>query len=529
MTKLYLFILGFFCSIGIARAQHAQAHFEGILGFADSSQTDTSFTSGHFNFIGDTTPWGTWTGWALSSMQDTVKGHFTNDLSAITGTGVNHSRTYAIAYANPALTFKNPTTLTGTFITNTTYTYKVIKNGNQFSKKFGGPSGNDSDSFVVRAYGYLNGGIVDSSDFYLADYRFTDNTKDYIIDEYVWWDLSTLGKIDSMNFTFFSSDTAPWGLNTPTYFCIDNFNGTAPDSTLAKLNFETIALGSNGYRNGSDLSGGFYFGGAYLHNRYNANWMSWSGFSVSNLTDTTTIGAANQYSAFAGEGLNQSDNFVVANGFGDMLVELPYNSQGNKVDGVYLTNNTYAALSMRNGDGFAKKFGGASGNEEDWFKVDIIGYNYDGLVTDTVEFYLADYRFSNNALDYIVKDWTWVDLSDLGNVTKIRFELSSTDTGRCGMNTPAYFCMDGFNMSDPVGLQPVENSFISLYPNPSSNQITIDVASTDFIVYVYDLKGNQVSKSTGISTFDVSDLNRGRYVVRLITEDKSSYGSFVKL
>ena len=59
-----------------------------------------------------------------------------------------------------------------------------------------------------------------------------------------------------------------------------------------------------------------------------------------------------------------------------------------------------------------------------------------------MDFYLADYRFADNGLDYIVDDWSWVDLTSLGAVDKLQFGLSSTDNGFFGMNTPAYFAMD---------------------------------------------------------------------------------------
>ena len=64
-----------------------------------------------------------------------------------------------------------------------------------------------------------------------------------------------------------------------------------------------------------------------------------------------------------------------------------------------------------------------------------------------MDFYLADYRFSDNSKDYIVKDWTFVDLSSLGAVTKLQFALSSSDTGQFGMNTPAYMAMDSMSIS----------------------------------------------------------------------------------
>ena len=44
-----------------------------------------------------------------------------------------------------------------------------------------------------------------------------------------------------------------------------------------------------------------------------------------------------------------------------------------------------------------------------------------------MEFYLADYRFANNASDYIVRDWTFVNLASLGAVSKLTFGLTSSD------------------------------------------------------------------------------------------------------
>ena len=50
----------------------------------------------------------------------------------------------------------------------------------------------------------------------------------------------------------------------------------------------------------------------------------------------------------------------------------------------------------------------------------------------------------------VVNDWYPVDLSALGVVDKIVFDLESTDieagTGR--MRTPAYFCLDGIRIQE---------------------------------------------------------------------------------
>ena len=97
---------------------------------------------------------------------------------------------------------------------------------------------------------------------------------------------------------------------------------------------------------------------------------------------------------------------------------------------------------MLEGSGFSKKFGGSTGNDADWFLLTITGKDAYGNITDTVDFYLADYRYENNSSDYIVDSWEYVDLGGLGAAKSLEFLLSSSDTGGYGMNTPAYFAMD---------------------------------------------------------------------------------------
>jgi hypothetical protein len=74
-----------------------------------------------------------------------------------------------------------------------------------------------------------------------------------------------------------------------------------------------------------------------------------------------------------------------------------------------------------------------------------------------LDYYLADYRFENNQQDYILDSWKWIDLLLLGEISALRFSLSSSDVGAWGMNTPAYFCVDQINHQDlpPVIKEPV--------------------------------------------------------------------------
>jgi hypothetical protein len=219
------------------------------------------------------------------------------------------------------------------------------------------------------------------------------------------------------------------------------------------IGFEEFAgppyeLGPESYWNGADGSGGFASGGALFNNSY-TDWggglYSWGGWAVSNTTDVTTPGYENQYSAYTGVGADGSAFYGVGfvDPFSDIypIIELP---AGAVLESAWVTNTTYAALSMRDGDAVAKKFGGGGGSDPDWFKLTITGLDEAETPLGEVEFYLADYRFDDGAEDYILDDWATVDLSSIASARKLTFDLSSSDVGPFGINTPAYFAFDGF-------------------------------------------------------------------------------------
>jgi hypothetical protein len=45
-------------------------------------------------------------------------------------------------------------------------------------------------------------------------------------------------------------------------------------------------------------------------------------------------------------------------------------------------------------------------------------------------------------MDYIQADWRTIDLSGLGLIHSVGFEIDSSDRGQFGINTPVYFAMD---------------------------------------------------------------------------------------
>ena len=196
--------------------------------------------------------------------------------------------------------------------------------------------------------------------------------------------------------------------------------------------------------------GPFASRGATFSNYNDFTWGPyWEGFACSSKNDVTTPGLASQFAAYgnlggslAGGGAGGAGNYAVGFiGFVGTTPEVTF-PEVQIVRSALFTNVTYTALSMLEGDAFSKKFGGDDGSEEDWYKLTIIGKDAAGDDTGEVDLYLADYRFADSGQDYVVDDWTQVDLGGLGPVKGLVFALSSTDNGVFGMNTPAYFAMD---------------------------------------------------------------------------------------
>jgi hypothetical protein len=242
-------------------------------------------------------------------------------------------------------------------------------------------------------------------------------------------------------------------------------------------NFEDISLSPDTFLNGADGSGGWLSGRLYFMNQFDANWQSWSGFSVSSKTDSITKSWSNQYSAITATGANSSQNYAVV--YNSAIVALPVAPGGDTLAGVSVTNSTYTFGTLRDGDAFSKKFGGVSGNDPDYFFVRFSGLNANGSVTGAVDFYLADFRFPNNTLDYIVPDWQWVDLSSLGKINSLSLSFFSSDTGMWGINTPVYACLDSLvYLGSGGGFAPMAN-IDYLDVNQKMGKTTVDVIAND--------------------------------------------------
>ena len=139
-------------------------------------------------------------------------------------------------------------------------------------------------------------------------------------------------------------------------------------------------------------------------------------------------------------GHNGSKNFAI--NFGSLPVPADYENTEflphiyfadgvcRVVDHMYVCPTTYMYNSVINGDSMTKPMG-----KDGFVKIIAVGIDDMGKVTGQVEFPMVE-----NGVH--VTDWTMMDLSSLGKVFMIKFNMVSSEANAYGMLTPAYFAMD---------------------------------------------------------------------------------------
>ena len=277
-------------------------------------------------------------------------------------------------------------------------------------------------------------------------------------------------------------------------FATSNGTTTVNDG-VTNVNLSDLSLAPNSFANGSDGSGGFNSGGAFFNNSYDPTFGALNGgWSYTDVNYTNPALYPNypndpdfdyQYGAYPGTAPGGSGTYAVAfvadPSFGGVLPTIAIPS-GMQVQSAMFTNTTYAALSMRNGDGFAKQFG-----PNDYFLLTITGEDASGNVVGSVPFYMA-----NNGS--IVTNWQSVDLSSLSTATTLVFSETSSDTGMFGMNTPAYFAMDNLTLAPTVT---VASSPVSPVTSGTPVTVTATIAGSPSVGTVTFYAGPNLTSPIG--------------------------------
>lgn len=187
---------------------------EGYWNGSDGSggfQSDGAFFENNYNLDFDS-----WDGFAYSNLTDTEASGFSAQYNAIAGSGAEGTETYAIGYVSsfaaspPTITLEEAQEVEGAYFTNNNYAYYSMKEGDQFAKKF-----TEDDWFELT----ITGLDEEENETGQVKFRLADGTN--IIDSWQWVDLAELGTVKQLTFTLDSTDKGEFGINTPTYFAMD--------------------------------------------------------------------------------------------------------------------------------------------------------------------------------------------------------------------------------------------------------------------------------------------------------------------
>lgn len=183
---------------------------------AFTTDTTALLASGNYELSQTVAYGGTYvTGAVVTNITDTTFKDYKDAYKSIAGGakgGKNYVVWYEDGFSGNAIKLKEAAKVAGMYVCNNVYAYNSITKGDAYA---GDPFGDD-DYLLLHIGGSLDGKVVDTEvEFYLAKGK-------NIVTEWTYVDLKQLGTVDAIFFTLSGSRTGDYGLNTPTYFCIDN-------------------------------------------------------------------------------------------------------------------------------------------------------------------------------------------------------------------------------------------------------------------------------------------------------------------
>lgn len=213
-------------NLAVADFENLEVPAEGHMSVSTEDDDErTEFVSGDYEFAtGCMSDYNYWYFFGYANRTDTKYETLDDQWNNIVGGGYDGSANYGVAYAAEfngpcyvTLLSDEPAVVPGFYITNSSYAYNSLTGGDPYAKKFG-----LGDWFKLTVTGYdAEDEVTGTKEYYLADLR--DAEKAYIINDWRYVDLSGLGKVAKLGFALSSTDNGDWGMNTPAYFCFDNF------------------------------------------------------------------------------------------------------------------------------------------------------------------------------------------------------------------------------------------------------------------------------------------------------------------
>ena len=253
MNKIILFLVASLTCFS-AYNQHVVDFEELTLSpesYWNGSDLSGSFTSKFLKFYNNfDADYFSWQGWAYSNTTDATTYNYTNQYSSATGRGAENSNNYAVCYvgADWMTDFSQIPSIIeidypqdfpnnfGMYVSLSTYTNLYMED--EFTSY---ESNNHWLKLHINGFN-INTDTMLSQEFYLADYRV--GNENFKMVDWTYIDMSWARGCDRLEFTFSSSDSGEYGINTPTYFCMDNFGAPEPISVKENI-FENLKIFNN--------------------------------------------------------------------------------------------------------------------------------------------------------------------------------------------------------------------------------------------------------------------------------------------
>lgn len=201
--------------------------------------------------------WGNMAGYGVAMGEDSLSAYVYAD-----GTGVSKDgAAYLVCYAQSnkaeflgmaTVTFAKDVKIKGAYIAASPWAYYGASHGDTFSKAFSA----GTDHMTLMVAGYKDGKETAQASLKLLGYDETTSSVTGGTD-WVWFDMTSLGQVDKIDFCFDSSIYSDYGssgvyLDHATYFCLDKLVATPVAATAVE---ETAAAESKAVRAGEYLYG----------------------------------------------------------------------------------------------------------------------------------------------------------------------------------------------------------------------------------------------------------------------------------
>lgn len=255
------------------------------------------------------------------------------------------------------------------------------------------------------------------------------------------------------------------------------------------------------YMMGTFRSGSFEF-----NNFYWADYDSWAFFGYADYTGNQYSGSmSQQWNNTVGGGYRSQTYGVLyySSWMGNAEATLPDFPLGTTVSGMWVVNSAWVADAIANGDGMSGPFG-----QGDTMTLSAIGFDADDRECGKTDFLLADYTSTDPTEWYAVNDWRWMDLSGLGDVTRIRFVISSTKSNEYGMTTPGYACFDDLGIASPTGID-TEDMTDAYRVSVQGNHAVVSGRESIFTVTPVSLSGISGQSVTAVDGIARIPLDKG--------------------